>query len=165
MKKRAGKKRKIAWGLLILCFIFTYGIGFLGSLFTSPNVNTDWYNSVKPTITPPNIVFPIVWNILFFMIAVSLYLALTRTKDKSLKLKIWIAFGVNLLLNLLWSVFYFGLKNPSLAFFEVIFLEISIFAAMYVVWKPSKVSYWLLVPYSLWVGFAATLNYLSAFVH
>jgi translocator protein len=164
MKKERKKKRKINWLILLLCFALSYGTGFVGSLFTTPNVNSEWYLSIKPFITPPSIIFPIVWNVLFFLIAISLYLALTSVKDKKFQLKIWIVFGINFFLNALWSLLYFGLRNPPLAFAEVIVLEVSTLAIMAVVWKNSKISVWLLVPYSLWLGFAAILTYLSAFV-
>jgi translocator protein len=163
MKKGMKEKKKINWKLLIICFVLTYGIGLVGSIFTYPNVHSAWYTAIKPDITPPNSIFPIAWNILFFMIAVSLYAALRSTKDSVIKSNIWTVFGINFILNALWSFFYFGLRNPPLAFGEIIFLEISIFAMISVLWKVNKISVWLLVPYSLWIGFAAILNYLSAF--
>jgi translocator protein len=163
MKKGVRKKKKIDWGLLGLSFVSVFFIASIGSLFTTPNVNSLWYNLIKPTITPPNFVFPIVWSLLFFLIAVSLYLALTSTKDKLIRKKIGIVFGINLLLNALWSFLFFELRNPAFAFYEIILFEISIFAIMAVLWKVNKISVWLIVPYSLWVGFASILNYLIAF--
>ena len=65
MKKRA--KKKINLKILLLSFVMVYAVAFIGSLFTSQGVNTDWYESIKPSMTPPNWVFPIVWNILFFL--------------------------------------------------------------------------------------------------
>ncbi len=62
---------KINFKVLAFSLIIVYAIAFLGSLFTSPNVNSDWYENIKPEITPPNFVFPLVWNILFFLIALS----------------------------------------------------------------------------------------------
>ena len=127
------------------------------------SVNSSWYESIRPSITPPNWVFPVVWNILFFLIAISLYLSLITVKDKTLKLKLKIVFGINLFLNVLWSFFYFYLKKPDFAFFELIFLWLSIISMIYITWKINKKSAWLLVPYLLWVSFAGILNYLSAF--
>ena len=164
MKKVVNKKRKIKWGLLVVCFLVTYSIAFLGSLFTSPVVNTAWYNSIKPVLTPPNIVFPIVWNILFFMISISLYLALTNVKTKEDKLNIWVVFGINFIFNILWSIFYFGLKNPGLAFIEVLFLDCSVIYLILITRKINKISALLLVPYLLWLSFATILNYLSIFM-
>lgn len=162
MKKRIKNKKKINWKILIVSFILIYLAAFIGSIFSSLAINSEWYNSVKPSITPPNWVFPIVWNILFFLIFLSLYFSLSSSKNKD-KLKIKIIFGINLILNVLWSFLFFYLKNPLISFFDLILLWISIFFIIYLTWKSSKMSSWLLIPYSLWVGFAGILNYLIAF--
>ncbi len=162
MKKKVKNKRKINWKLLIGSFVIVYLVALVGSIFSSPAVNSEWYNSVKPLITPPNWVFPVVWNILFFLIFLSLYFSLSSSKKKD-KLKIEIIFGVDLLLNVLWSFIFFYLKDPLNAFFDLILLWASILFMIYITWRSSKLSSWLLVPYSLWVGFAGILNYLIAF--
>lgn len=154
---------KINWRLLILCFAITYSVAFIGSLFTIQGVNSEWYQSIRPSITPPNWVFPIVWNILFFLIAISLYFLMISSKNKQMKTKVYIFFGINFLLNILWSVFYFSMKNPALAFIELIILWGSIISMIFISFKVSRKSSWLLVPYLLWVSFAGILNYLSAF--
>lgn len=156
------KKRKgINWRILIVSFILVFLVAFVGSLFTSPNTSTDWYESIKPDITPPSFIFPIVWNILFVLIAISLYFSCVNAKDK--KAKWWVrgTFLTNFILNILWSVIYFGLKNPKAAFVEIIFLWLSIISMMVVAYKVDKKAGWLLVPYFLWVTFASVLNFLS----
>ncbi|VVB83724.1 TspO/MBR family protein [uncultured archaeon] len=165
MKKRGKKKlnKKVNWKILITSFIVVYAAAFIGSIFTSQGVNSDWYQSVKPVITPPNWVFPVVWNILFFLIFVSLYASLVSARKKILKLRIGVIFGINFILNILWSVLYFGLKNPLLAYFDLLLLMISILSMIFIIWKINRKASWLLVPYFLWVGFAGILNYLSAF--
>ncbi|MBU2612518.1 MAG: tryptophan-rich sensory protein [Nanoarchaeota archaeon] len=153
---------KINWKVLIVSLIITFLIGFVGSLFTSPNTGTEWYNSIKPDITPPNFVFPVVWNILFFLIALSLYFAWTSSKKKD-KPEIALVFGINFFLNILWSVIFFGLKLPLISFFEIILLLGSILWMILITRKISKISAWLLTPYLIWVAFAGVLNYLIAF--
>jgi len=154
-------KKKINWKILIITLIIVYAVAFIGSLFTSPATDTEWYNSIKPSITPPNWVFPIVWNILFFLIALSLYFAWINAKNKNIKKKIALVFGINFFLNIFWSILYFGLKNPVASFIEIIFLWFSIIAMIYITYKVDKKAAWLLVPYLLWVGFAVILNFLS----
>jgi len=156
-------KSKINFKVLITSLITVYLIGFIGGQFTSMATASQWYLSIKPSITPPDFVFPIVWNILFLLIAISLYLVWTKAKDKREKQEISLAFGINLALNLLWSIFYFGMRSPFLALIELIFLIGSIKIMMKVTAKIYKPAYYLLLPYLLWVIFAAVLNYLSVF--
>lgn len=159
MKKE--ENRGINWKVLIISFMIVYLVAGLGSIFTSQNTKSDWYESIKPAITPPNIVFPIAWSILFFLIALSLYFCWINSKNKNKKNAIIIVFGVNFVLNIIWSILYFGMKNPGLAFFDIILLLASIVSMLLLSWKISKTSFWLLMPYFTWVCFASILNYLS----
>lgn len=156
------KKNVKKFYILLLCFLFVYLAAFIGGIFTSISVNSEWYESVKISITPPDEVFPIVWNILFFLIAVSLFFVWTNSSKKQ-KTKVALVFGINLFLNVFWSFSFFFLKNPKLAFAVLILLEISILSMIFTSWKIKKVSALLLIPYLLWVSFAGILNYLIAF--
>ena len=153
---------KIKYKPLIISLLITYAVAFIGSLFTSPNTSTSWYQSIKPAITPPNFVFPIVWNILFLLIAISLYLVIINSKKKEKK-NIYLLFGLNFVLNILWSVIFFGFKKPLWAFVEIIFLWQSILALIIETKKINKTSSYLLWPYIAWVTFATFLNILIAF--
>ena len=156
------KKVKFNFKVFIICLLIVFLIvGGIGSLFTTKNVNSDWYQSIQPAITPPNWIFPIVWNILFFLIALSLYFSWINAKKLDVRKKIIIVFGINFILNIFWSVLYFGLKNPFYAFIEIFVLWISIISMIYVTYKIDKKAGWILVPYLLWVSFAIVLNYLS----
>lgn len=160
MKKQIFKKSKKNWKVLIMSLVIVYLVAFIGSIFTSKNTNSDWYNSIKPSITPPNYVFPIVWNVLFFLIALSLYFN-WMSADSKQKNKIIYVFGINFILNILWSVFYFEMKIPLLAFFDIIALLISTVAMIIVSYKINKKAAYLLLPYLLWLGFASILNLLT----
>ena len=74
-----------------------------------------------------------------------------------------LVFGINFILNILWSVLFFGLKMLQLAFVEVIIFWFSILAMILITRKISKKSSWLLIPYLIWVAFASVLTYLAAF--
>jgi translocator protein len=154
MSKKRGKTN---FKLLIITFLIVILTAAIGSLFTSTNTKTLWYEQIKPSITPPNIVFPIVWGILFFLIAISFYFALLKGNKKLVS----IVFGINFILNIIWSILYFGLKSPIVAFFEIIVLWISILYMLIFSYKIDKKAGYLLVPYLIWVSFAAVLNYLS----
>ncbi len=147
--------------VLILSFLVVFIFAFAGSVFTSGNTRSAWYLENRPSFTPPNLVFPIVWNILYALIAFSLYFAWIAANQKQ-KIKIAFAFGINLLANALWSYFFFALKNPLLALMDLIFILATIIWMIVVVYRINKNSGWLLVPYLLWVCFAGFLN--AAFI-
>ena len=155
-------KKKVNWKILVISLLIVYGIAFIGSIFTSTNTNSEWYQAIKPSLTPPNYVFPVVWNFLFLLISFSLYFAWTNSNRKN-RIKIAIVFGINFVLNILWSALFFALKKPNIAFFELIIFWVSILLMIFTTWKVDKKSSWLLVPYLIWVTFAGILNYLIAF--
>lgn len=150
---------KINYKVLIISLIVVYLTAFIGSLFTSPVTYSQWYIDNKPEITPPNYVFPIVWNILFFLIALSLYFAWINSKKKQ-KTKVAFVFGINLILNASWSYLFFTLQKPLWAFVCLIAIWISIWWMIFTVCKIDRKSEWLLIPYLIWVSFAGVLNYL-----
>jgi tryptophan-rich sensory protein len=145
--------------IFLICLAVVFSAGFIGSVFTSGNVSGEWYQMNKPQITPPGFIFPIVWNILFFLIALSLFLAWTKAKKKEKK-KVTFVFGVNLVLNLLWNVLFFGLRKPGFAFADLILLLVTIILMIFVAGRIDRKAGWLLVPYLLWVTFAGVLNFL-----
>ncbi|MBU4070251.1 MAG: tryptophan-rich sensory protein [Nanoarchaeota archaeon] len=151
--------KKINFKILIACLVFVYLIAFIGSLFTFSNTDSEWYLNNKSSITPPNYVFPIVWNILFLLIAFSLYFAWINSNKKQKRKVAWI-FGTNLALNALWSFLFFALKQPLLAFVDLLFILATIIWMIYVVYPIDKKAGWLLVPYLAWVMFAGVLNWL-----
>lgn len=147
--------------ILVIALLLSYGAGFLGSLFTSGEIDGDWYSSVKPSITPPSWLFPIVWNILFLFIALSIWISWKGAKNSEDRKKIFLVYGANLLANVLWSVLYFRLHNPLLAFLDLLFIVFTIVMAMVVSWKIDRRASWILLPYLIWVVFAGVLNFLS----
>ena len=153
-----GDLSKVRWKLFIACLIIVFVVAGIGSAYTQID---SWYESVKPSITPPNWVFPVVWNILFFLIAISFYISWTN--EKKSKIGLIFAFGINLSLNVLWSFLFFSMQNPTLAFYELIILWISIASMLFVTYKIKKIASYLLLPYFFWASFAAVLNYLIAF--
>lgn len=146
--------------LFIICLAVTYAVAFMGSIFTSSGIESGWYDAVRPSLAPPNWVFPVVWNVLFFLIACSLYLAWKESNDIE-KNNIVVIFGVNFLANILWSFFYFGLGNPLLGLIDLIVILFSIIVMIVITRRISRASSYLLWPYLIWVAFAGVLNGLS----
>jgi len=112
-----------------------------------------------PLLNPPAWIFGPVWTTLFLLMGYALYLVWRDESGKSKCLAHW-AFGIQMVLNTLWSIIFFGLHSPSGALVEIIFLWLAILATVIAFAKISKPAAWLLAPYLLWASFAAYLNYL-----
>jgi benzodiazapine receptor len=151
------KKGKFNLVVLIICFFIVFIIGYLGSIFTDTG---SWYESIKPKIAPPNYWFGIVWTILYIMIAFSIYFSWIGSEKKEKK-SIIIFYGINLILNFLWSFIYFGYKNPVGGMIVIVLIWLSTMLLIIWNWKKFKISAYLLIPYILWVSFAAVLNWLT----
>lgn len=147
------------WKPFIIAVLIVFAVAFLGSSVTTRVVESEWYDNIKPSITPPDYVFPIVWNILFFLLAASMYLAWIHSKNKKRKI-VALEYGINLLLNFSWSFVFFGLKQPLFAFIVLLALWVSIAGLIYTTWSINKKSSYFLIPYLLWVSFAGVLNFL-----
>lgn len=129
----------------------------VGSVFTASSVG-GWFQGIqKPFFSPPNWIFGPVWTILFFLMGCSLYLVWRSNKEG--KKNAYLIFGIQLVLNVLWSALFFGLQNPGFAFAEIIVLWFFIIWNISMFRKFSSTAAWLLVPYLLWVSFAAYLNF------
>ncbi len=159
MQKRGDRSRRII--IFLACVIAVFLIAVIGGSFVFSNIGNGWYDSVRPDISPPNWVFGVVWNILFLLIAFSLYFALIDSKNAVQKYQIVIAFSVNLILNALWTYVFFASKQVLWALYEAVLIWLSIIIVMAVVWNISRRSFWLLIPYLLWISFAIVLNYLA----
>lgn len=143
---------------LIAAILICEAAGIIGSLFTIPSIPT-WYAALnKPAFSPPNWVFAPVWAILYALMGVSLYLIWKKGQEKyNVKFPLSL-FGIQLFLNLLWSILFFGLHSPILGLVCIILLLFSIAATIFSFHKISKNAAYLLIPYLLWVSFASILN-------
>jgi len=142
----------------VFFIVLVYAVGSSGSIFTDVG---PWYQSLrKPFFTPPNWVIPVVWNILFLLIALSGGLMYFQARRKMF----FTVYGLNLILNFLWSLLFFGLRSPQWAFVELVGLWLSIAALIALAWRGSRLAAWLLVPYLAWVSFAGVLNLFIAFL-
>ncbi len=144
---------------LILSVVICQAAGFLGSLATTPSIGT-WYKTLaKPSFNPPNAVFGPVWITLYLMMSIALFLVWKQgSVTKGVKPAL-IIFFVQLALNTLWSILFFGLHQPGWAFLEIIILWLFILLALLLFWRLSWAAGILLLPYLLWVSFASVLNF------
>lgn len=134
----------------------TIAVAIIGSLFTQTGM--PWYDTeiIKPACTPPDYVFPIAWNTIFILTTASALIMWNKFKHKK---AMWL-FGINAVLNVLWSFFFFTLQMTTVAFIEMFFLEGTLLALLYLTWKKSRLAFALLLPYAIWVCFATYLTYI-----
>ncbi len=133
-------------------------VGLLSTPFTIASIPTWYAGLIKPSFSPPNWIFAPVWTILYFLMGVSVYLVWIKgIKNKEIKIAIYY-FSVQLFLNFLWSVIFFGLHQPLFALIDIIALLVAIILTMMKFSRISKTALYLLIPYLLWVSFAAILN-------
>lgn len=144
---------------LVVAVLISELVGVVGSLVTVPAISSWYIGIAKPALNPPSWVFGPVWTALFLLMGIAAFLVWKKgIKRKGVGVAL-LAFSVQLALNLLWSVFFFGFQNPGLAFVEIIFLWVAIVATMIFFARVSKPAAWLLVPYIIWVSFAGYLNW------
>ncbi len=128
--------------------------GIIGSIFTAPSIES-WYAFLeKPSFAPPNWLFAPAWVTLYALMGIAAFIVWKKGEKSSLYF-----YGAQLVLNSFWSVIFFGLKNPGLAFLEIIFLLALITVTGIKFYKVEKAAGLLFLPYILWVGFAAFLNF------
>ncbi len=139
-----------------LCFVFAWA----GSTFT-PVPGSEWYYHLlhRPSWNPPDWLFPPAWSLLFLLMGIALYLVVMQwDKNKAVKGALFL-FGGQLLLNLGWSVAFFGQHSPPLALAVIVLLWLSILLTIIKFRVISTLAGNLLIPYLLWVSFAAFLNF------
>lgn len=146
-------------GLLIACIIACQLAGAIGSLFTFSAIPA-WYATLnKPFFSPPNWLVGPAWLTLYTLMGIALYLVWAKRKENAKANAAIAVFGVQLALNALWSILFFGLRSPLLGLVEIIALWLAILFTILKFHAVSKKAARLLVPYILWVSFASALNF------
>ena len=154
-----GMRNNPAWQALALglFFLLCFLAAGLGSLFTMGSLGSWYAGLAKPSWNPPGWVFGPVWSVLYAMMAVAGWMVWRRGRAASQLALRW--FAVQLVLNVGWSAVFFGLRMPGLAFGELLALWVALAATLVASWRVSRSGAALLVPYFLWVSFAAVLNF------
>lgn len=150
--------------VLVWSIIVCQVAGIIGAVFTTPAIPY-WYAGLnKPSFNPPSSLFGPVWTTLYLLMGVSLYLVWIAKKNKN-RIRALKAFGIQLALNSSWSVIFFGLQMPWLAFGEIMFLWLMIGVTIYKQLSVSKLAAYLMLPYLVWVSFAGVLNFSIAWLN
>jgi translocator protein len=144
---------------LIAAVLIVFISGAIGNLATLPQITTWYVTLAKPSWTPPNDWFGPIWSTLYILIGIALFLVWRQGLDRrDVRFTIGI-FAVQLILNIMWSLVFFGLHSILGGFILIMILWIAILAniiAFYVISKPAG---FLLIPYLIWVSIASYLNY------
>lgn len=148
MEDRRGWKGLIGWLLVV----------FLAAAIGSQATPGPWYDALqKPEWTPPGWIFGPVWTLLYIMMAVAAWLVWRRWGFDGARVALGL-FLVQLVLNALWSVLFFGLESPGAALVDIALLWFALLATVALFLRLHLVAGLLLVPYLAWVSFAAALN-------
>jgi benzodiazapine receptor len=141
--------------------------GFLAACFAAAGLGgwiaagaiPGWYATLeKPRFTPPNWVFGPVWTLLYLLMAVAAWLV-WREPESGWRTKGLRLFWAQLALNVCWTAIFFGFHRVGLAALEIVLLWMAILATAYRFFRLRRAAGWLLVPYALWVAYAALLNW------
>jgi benzodiazapine receptor len=142
----------------VISLFITLAIGGVATLFTRPEIK-GWYITLnKPGFTPPNWLFPVAWTILYILIATAAYLVWKRRDGASVYKTTAIIYSIQLLLNFLWSIVFFGMHQVFGGLIIIVLLLV--FIILNIAWfgRFTKTAAWLLVPYLVWVSYATLLN-------
>lgn len=149
MTKRTGNP----WIALLVSILIVAAVAFFGSRF----MPGPWYDALaKPSWNPPAWVFGPTWTILYALMALAAWKVWIVVRRIDLALMVY---GVQLVLNGLWSYLFFGLQRPDLALIDIAAMWLMILLTLVLFWRRDRLAGMLLVPYLLWVSFASALNF------
>lgn len=152
---------KIQWKALVISLAVSLGTGFVSTLLT-PNIQEDYAQLYRPPFAPPGWAFPVVWTILFVLMGIAAYLVYVSGSEKSAAaLRIY---AVQLLFNLGWSVIFFRWNAYLPAFLWLLILWYLVYTMIRHFGEINALAGKLLIPYFVWLTFAAYLN-LSIALH
>lgn len=143
--------------LLVECIALPLLVGGLSALLTREGVQT-YATMEKPPLSPPAILFPIVWTILYVLMGIGSYLVLTSDGSKeeiksAMSVYVW-----QLLVNFLWPTFFFNFQWYLFSFFWLVLLWILVLIMLIRFYRVSKVAAYINIPYLIWLTFAGYLN-------
>jgi tryptophan-rich sensory protein len=153
---KVNKEKSIS--ALIISIIIAEGVGLL-SAFLGMSNSEAYMEFNKPSFSPPSWVFPVVWTILFLLMAIAAYRIWLRGKQGENVTKALTLYAIQLILNFLWTIIFFRFQLYGLAFLELLLLLVFIVMTAFEFNKFDKLAAYLMIPYILWVSFAGVLNY------
>jgi len=146
-----------SFATFVLLMVICYAVGLIGAYFTALGLR-DWYTTLTlPWWTPAGSVIGAIWNVLYFLMAVSAWLVWRRTGFTGAVTE-FVLFGLQLVLHATWSALFFAMRAPGLAAIEVWLFAAVVLATTLAFWRLNLWAGLLMLPYIAWVSFAAALN-------
>lgn len=141
----------------LLCILIPLAVGGLSALLTQ-NSMRNFEQVVQPPLSPPAILFPIVWTLLYILMGITSYLILQEPQTYQTRTALF-AYGLQLFFNFFWSILFFNLEMYFVSFLWLIILWALIALTILLFSQISKPATYLMIPYLLWVTFAGYLNF------
>lgn len=148
---------KVKWKLLIFCIAIPLAVGGVAAYFSKDSMSV-FEALIKPPLSPPAWLFPVVWTILYSLMGIASYLVLTSGVSQQEIQKALNLYGLQLLFNFFWTIWFFNFGLYWFSFLWLIVLWFLIFATTVSFFRISKPAAYLLIPYLVWVAFAGYLN-------
>lgn len=143
--------------IFIICIAIPLLVGGLAAFLTSDSMET-FSMLNKPPLSPPGILFPIVWTVLYTLMGIASYLVVTSNAPKIETQNALFIYGIQLAINFFWSIFFFNLEWYLFSFFWLLLLWAFILNTIILFYRISKPAAYLMIPYLIWVTFAGYLN-------
>lgn len=142
----------------LICLAIPLLVGGLSALITRGGMDT--FETInKPSLSPPGWLFPVVWTVLFILMGIASYLVLVSGKPQMEINRALLIYGIQLIFNFFWSIFFFNFSLYLFSFIWLVLLWLLILATTVLFYRISKPAGYLMIPYLLWVTFAGYLNF------
>lgn len=152
------RELRVSAASVVVVIAAVVGVALLGSGYTS--MSRDWYERLNfPAWHPPDWAFPIAWSTIFTLSIISVILIWNTHPRTALTYVVMGAFVLNGVLNVAWSVLFFGNRLILPAVYDAALLFLSVVLIMILAWRISRVASLLLLPYAGWVAFATALTW------
>jgi translocator protein len=152
---RGAMPRWLAYGA---AFAASIAAAWIGEVLTAPHLEPWYALLVKPAFTPPNAVFPIVWPILYALMALAAGRVASLPHDMPMRRRALIFYGAQLVLNVVWSFAFFARESPPAGMLAIVILLAAILSTVILFWQLDRPAAILMLPYLAWAVFAAVLN-------
>lgn len=142
----------------LICLAIPLLVGGLSAFITRGGMDT--FETInKPSLSPPGGLFPVVWTVLFILMGIASYLVLVLGKPQMEINRALLIYGIQLIFNFFWSIFFFNFSLYLFSFIWLVLLWLLILATTVLFYRISKPAGYLMIPYLLWVTFAGYLNF------